>query len=55
MKEIVRLVKTLKTTDNHSTPTPVNWEPDDKVLVSPPKTHEEMKKRENRDDIECIN
>ncbi|QCR30433.1 peroxiredoxin [Priestia megaterium] len=55
MKEIVRLVKALKTTDNHGTPTPANWESGDKVLVSPPKTHEEMKKRASQNDIECLN
>ncbi|MGG1685108.1 peroxiredoxin [Pseudalkalibacillus sp. NRS-1564] len=54
MNEIMRLVKALKTTDNHGSPTPANWEPGDKVLVSPPKTQEAMKQRENDDDLECI-
>lgn len=54
MNEIMRLVKALKTTDEHGAPTPANWEPGDKVLVSPPKTQEDMKKRENEDGLECI-
>ncbi len=54
MNEIMRLVKALKTTDNHGAPTPANWEPGDKVLVSPPKTQEAMKERENEEGLECI-
>ncbi|PFG12484.1 peroxiredoxin [Bacillus sp. es.036] len=54
MHEIMRLVKALKTTDEHGAPTPANWEPGDQVLVSPPKTQEDMKKRENEEGLECI-
>jgi len=54
MNEIMRLVKALKTTDEHGSPTPANWEPGDQVLVSPPKTQEDMKKRENEEGLECI-
>lgn len=54
MNEIMRLVKALKTTDEHGAPTPANWEPGDQVLVSPPKTQEDMKKRENEEGLECI-
>ncbi|MCA0989758.1 peroxiredoxin [Pseudalkalibacillus hwajinpoensis] len=54
MHEIMRLVKALKTTDEHGAPTPANWEPGDQVLVSPPKTQEDMKKREKEEGLECI-
>lgn len=54
MDEIVRLVKALKTTDNHGVPTPANWRPGEKVLVSPPKTKEEMEKREKEEGLECV-
>ncbi|RLQ93745.1 peroxiredoxin [Falsibacillus albus] len=54
MDEIVRLVKALKTTDKHKTPTPANWNPGDSVLLSPPKTHDDMKVREQQQDLECI-
>lgn len=32
MKEIVRLVKVLKTTDNYGTLTPANWKPGEKSI-----------------------
>jgi peroxiredoxin (alkyl hydroperoxide reductase subunit C) len=43
--EIIRLVKALQTTDKYKVSTPANWQPGDKVVVPPPKTAEEMKKR----------
>ncbi len=46
MPEILRLVKALQTTDAHGVSTPANWQPGDKVVVPPPKTVEEMKKRD---------
>ncbi|HVP94868.1 MAG TPA: peroxiredoxin [Methanoregulaceae archaeon] len=43
--EILRLIKALQTTDAHGVSTPANWQPGDKVVVPPPKTADEMKKR----------
>lgn len=45
--EIIRLVKALQVTDQFKVATPANWQPGDKVLVSPPKTAEEMERRKN--------
>lgn len=54
MQEILRLVKALKTTDDKGVPTPANWEPGDKVLVSPPKTVKAMNDRKTDPNLECI-
>ncbi|WP_404800806.1 peroxiredoxin [Guptibacillus algicola] len=54
MQEILRLVKALKTTDDKGVPTPANWEPGDKTLVSPPKTVKEMNDRKMDPNLECI-
>ncbi len=43
--EVLRLVKALQTTDANKVSTPANWQPGDKVVVPPPKTADEMKKR----------
>ena len=43
--EILRLVKALQTTDAFKVSTPANWQPGGKVVVPPPKTADEMKKR----------
>jgi peroxiredoxin (alkyl hydroperoxide reductase subunit C) len=45
MPEIIRLIKALQTTDKFKVSTPANWQPGDKVVVSPPKTAAEMEKR----------
>ncbi len=45
MPEIVRLVKSLQTTDKHGVATPANWQPGEKVVVSAPKNKAEMDKR----------
>lgn len=45
MPEIVRLIRALQTTDKYGVATPANWQPGDKVVVSAPKTAEEMEKR----------
>jgi len=52
MPEIIRLVKALQTSDAHGVSTPANWQPGDKVVVPPPKTVEEMRKRES-EGYEC--
>ena len=43
--EIVRLVKSLQTTDKYGVATPANWQPGDKVVVPPPKNKKEMDER----------
>jgi peroxiredoxin 2/4 len=43
--EILRLIKALQTTDTYKVSTPANWQPGEKVVVPPPKTADEMKKR----------
>ena len=45
MPEIIRLVKSLQTTDKYKVSTPANWQPGDKVVVPAPKTDAEMNKR----------
>jgi peroxiredoxin 2/4 len=45
MPEIIRLVKALQTTDQYKVSTPANWQPGDKVVVTPPKTIAELDKR----------
>lgn len=54
MEEIVRLVKALRTTDEHGVSTPANWKPGDKVIVKPPQTKEEANERMNNSEYECI-
>jgi peroxiredoxin 2/4 len=43
--EILRLIRALQTTDANKVSTPANWQPGEKVVVPPPKTADEMKKR----------
>ena len=50
--EILRLVKALQTSDEHGVATPENWQPGDKVIVPPPKTVADAKKRVN-EGYEC--
>lgn len=45
MPEIVRLIKSLQTTDKYGVATPANWQPGEKVVVPAPKTKAEMDKR----------
>ena len=45
MPEIVRLIKSLQTTDKYGVATPANWQPGDKVVVPAPKNKEEMDRR----------
>ncbi|MBB5171905.1 peroxiredoxin [Texcoconibacillus texcoconensis] len=53
MDEILRLIKALQTSDQHSVATPANWLPGEKVIVPPPKTQEEAEEQINDDSIEC--
>ena len=43
--EILRIVRAMQTTDANKVSTPANWQPGEKVVVPPPKTADEMKKR----------
>jgi peroxiredoxin (alkyl hydroperoxide reductase subunit C) len=50
--EIIRLVRSLQTTDQFNVATPANWQPGDKVVVPPPKNADEMERR-MREGYEC--
>ncbi|MGM8215839.1 peroxiredoxin [Bacillaceae bacterium W0354] len=54
MREIVRLVKALQTTTNHSVSTPANWKPGDKVVVPPPASQQQAEERMNEEGLEVI-
>lgn len=43
--EFLRLIKALQTSDAHSVATPEGWQPGDKVIVPPPATVDEARKR----------
>lgn len=45
MKEILRLIDALQTTDKHKVATPANWNPGDPVVVPPPATVEDAEER----------
>lgn len=53
VKEVLRLVKSLQTSDEHKIATPEGWEPGDKVIVPPPSTAEEAEKR-MEEGFECV-
>lgn len=44
--EILRLVMALQETDKNKVVTPANWQPGQPTMVPPPKTYEELIKRE---------
>jgi peroxiredoxin (alkyl hydroperoxide reductase subunit C) len=54
MDEIIRVLKALKTSDEHGVALPLNWTPGDKVIVPPPKTLSEMKARIEDDSLEKV-
>ena len=45
MKEILRLIDTLQTTDKYKVATPANWNPGDPVVVPPPATVADAEER----------
>jgi peroxiredoxin (alkyl hydroperoxide reductase subunit C) len=49
MDEIKRSLEALQTSDEHGVALPLNWKKNDKVIVPPPKTVQEMTERENSD------
>lgn len=53
MKEIVRLVDSLQTVDEHKVATPANWKPGDKVIVPAPRTQSEAEDRVKEKEYEC--
>lgn len=54
MDEILRLIKALQTTDEHSVATPANWRDGDKVIVPPATTQEAAEERINNKEYECV-
>jgi len=53
IREILRIVDCLQTTDAYKVATPANWKPGDKVIVPAPKTQEEAEER-MKQNYECI-
>jgi peroxiredoxin (alkyl hydroperoxide reductase subunit C) len=45
MKEIIRIIDALQTTDEHKVATPANWKKGDPVVVPPPGTTEQAEER----------
>jgi peroxiredoxin (alkyl hydroperoxide reductase subunit C) len=45
MKEILRIIDALQTTDKYKVATPANWKPGDPVVVPPPSTTEQAEER----------
>lgn len=52
MREIVRVVKALQTSDEYKVATPADWQPGDSVILPPPKTQEGAEDR-LQEDYEC--
>ena len=50
--EVLRLVTALQTADQYGCATPVNWKDGDRVVVSPPKTVDEVAERLSHPDRE---
>jgi len=45
MKEILRMINALQSTDKHNVATPANWQPGDPVIVPPPTSQEDAEQR----------
>lgn len=52
MKEILRVIDALQTTDKEGLATPANWQPGEERIVPPPKTQSDAEKRVSAD-YEC--
>ena len=53
MQEILRVVKALQTSDEHTVATPANWEPGQQVIMPPPKSAEAADMRVAEEGMEC--
>ncbi|MDW8569837.1 peroxiredoxin [Staphylococcus shinii] len=53
VKEIIRMVKAIKTSDENDAITPENWQPGDKVLALPPSNVKDAKGRVKGDNYKC--
>jgi len=53
MDEILRVVKAMQTSDEHTVATPANWVPGEKVIVPPPKSAEAAEARVGEEGVEC--
>jgi peroxiredoxin (alkyl hydroperoxide reductase subunit C) len=54
VREILRALKALQVSDQHKVALPLDWKPGDQVIVPPPKTLEEMDKRNKETGIDRI-
>ena len=45
IEEILRLVRAIQTSDEHTVATPANWKPGDNVIIPPPRTQEAAEER----------
>ncbi|APQ16086.1 peroxiredoxin [Maribacter hydrothermalis] len=54
MDEILRALDALQTSDKHKVSMPLDWKRGDKVIVSPPKTLDELNTRLNDDSLEKV-
>lgn len=54
MNEILRALEALQTLDKHKVSTPLDWKKADKVIVSPPKTLDELNTRLADDTMEKV-
>ena len=53
MQEILRLIDALQTADEHKVATPVDWEPGDRVILPPPRTHADAAHRLGHPEEAC--
>ncbi|MBO0330257.1 peroxiredoxin [[Muricauda] lutisoli] len=54
MDEILRALEALQTSDKHKVSMPLDWKKGDKVIVSPPKTLDELNERITDDSLEKV-
>ncbi|WP_216827580.1 peroxiredoxin [Alkalihalobacterium elongatum] len=54
MDEILRLIESLQTSDEHGVATPANWRKGEKVIVPPAATQEMAEERMKEEGIECV-
>jgi peroxiredoxin (alkyl hydroperoxide reductase subunit C) len=54
IQEILRLIDALQLSDREKVVTPANWTPGEPVMVSPPQSYEELKKRNEDPSLRCV-